>query len=160
MVWSVHTRYLILCVSLWGEAVWSLEISSIRVLIKNYLISQINRGYRVSRWLNNCLYRLKENLPYEYSTFGKQMRTNIDYESNSARKRSELDYRPMFDPTMCKWIHLFLHSLKLQQSIAEFRKSTACKLVDGWNGISRNESMGRPHVPAACSWSVRLNTVS
>ena len=45
---------------------------------------------------------LKENLPFEYLTTGKQMRTNIDYELNCARKRSELDYQSMFDPTTFK----------------------------------------------------------
>ncbi|CAF4507593.1 unnamed protein product, partial [Rotaria sp. Silwood2] len=42
---------------------------------------------------------LKESLPYEYLTFGKHMRGNIEYELQEAKKQKRMEYRPIYDPT-------------------------------------------------------------
>ncbi|CAF4555216.1 unnamed protein product [Rotaria sp. Silwood2] len=45
---------------------------------------------------------LKESLPYEYLTFGKHMRGNIEYELQEAKKQKRMEYRPIYDPTTFK----------------------------------------------------------
>ena len=45
---------------------------------------------------------LKENLPYEYLTLGDRMRSNVEYELQSANKRKQLDYKPFYDSTTFK----------------------------------------------------------
>ncbi|CAF1479038.1 unnamed protein product [Rotaria sordida] len=45
---------------------------------------------------------LRESLPYEYLTFGKQMRGNIEYELQQAKKQKRMEYKPIYDPTTFK----------------------------------------------------------
>lgn len=45
---------------------------------------------------------LKETLPFEYLTLGKQMRNNIEYELQLAKKQNEIEYKPVHDSTTFK----------------------------------------------------------
>lgn len=40
---------------------------------------------------------LKESLPFEYLISGNQMRNNIEYELQSAKKQRAIDYNPLYD---------------------------------------------------------------
>jgi hypothetical protein len=45
---------------------------------------------------------LKKHLPFEYLTLGGQMRNNIDYELQLAKKNKEIDFKPLYDATSFK----------------------------------------------------------
>ncbi len=45
---------------------------------------------------------LKQRLPFEYLTFGNQMRNNIEYELQLAKKERENEYHPMYASTTFK----------------------------------------------------------
>lgn len=45
---------------------------------------------------------LKSNLPYEYIGQGSQMRQNIEYELQAAKKQRRIDYKPMYNPESFK----------------------------------------------------------
>lgn len=45
---------------------------------------------------------LKNILPFDYLITGKQMRNNIEYELQLARKQEEIEYKPVYDPASFK----------------------------------------------------------
>ncbi|CAF4216701.1 unnamed protein product, partial [Rotaria magnacalcarata] len=45
---------------------------------------------------------IKDTFPFEYLTFGNQMRGHIEYELQQIEKQKEIEYKPVYDSTSFK----------------------------------------------------------
>ncbi|CAF2136736.1 unnamed protein product [Rotaria magnacalcarata] len=52
--------------------------------------------------LANAVAVIKDTFPFEYLTFGNQMRGNIEYELQQIEKQKEIEYKPVYDSTSFK----------------------------------------------------------
>ncbi|CAF3442765.1 unnamed protein product [Rotaria socialis] len=52
--------------------------------------------------LANAVAVIKDTFPFEYLTFGNQMRCNIEYELQQIEKQKEIEYKPVYDSTSFK----------------------------------------------------------
>ncbi|CAF2038053.1 unnamed protein product [Rotaria magnacalcarata] len=52
--------------------------------------------------LANAVAVIKDTFPFEYLTFGNQMRGNIEYELQQIEKQKEIEYKPVYDSTSLK----------------------------------------------------------
>ncbi|CAM2725040.1 unnamed protein product [Rotaria socialis] len=52
--------------------------------------------------LANAVAVVKDTFPFEYLTFGNQMRGNVEYELQQIEKQKEIEYKPVYDSTSFK----------------------------------------------------------
>ncbi|CAF2073373.1 unnamed protein product, partial [Rotaria magnacalcarata] len=52
--------------------------------------------------LANAVAVIKDTFPFEYLTFGNQMRGNIEYELQQIEKQKEIEYKPVYDSASFK----------------------------------------------------------
>ncbi|CAF4526333.1 unnamed protein product [Rotaria socialis] len=52
--------------------------------------------------LANAVAVIKDTFPFEYLTFGNQMRGNIEYELQQIEKQKQIEYKPVYDSTSFK----------------------------------------------------------